>query len=340
MSDAPIDVLITVAFTDEQVDQLREISPQLRIRAQAAKTPEDIPAEIWEQVEILYTDRLVPPPDAVPKLRWVQFHYAGVDHVASSPLLRDPRVTATTISGAASPQVAEHALLMMLALGHKIPELHSLQTKAEWPRERWERMKPVELRNSTVGLVGYGSIGREIARLLQPFGARILAAKRDAMHPQDADYEIEGAGDPQGDLFTRLYPGEAVKSMIKECDFIVVCVPLTPDTRGMIGEAEIAEMKPGAYLVDVSRGGIVNHAALIEALQNKKIGGAALDVFPEEPLPTTSPLWKLPNVLISPHVSGISQYYAGRALMAFAVNLKRYLNDQPLLNRFDPGRGY
>lgn len=340
MSAAPIEILITVAFSDEQVEQLRQISPQLRIRTQTAKTPEDISADIWEQVEILYTDRVVPAPGAVPKLRWVQFHYAGVDHVAATPLLRDPRVTATTISGAASPQVAEHALMMMLALGHKMPELHSLQAKAEWPRERWERMKPVELRTSTVGLVGYGSIGREIARLLQPFGTRILAAKRDAMHPQDADYEIEGAGDPQGDLFTRLYPGEAVKSMIKESDFIVVCVPLTPDTRGLIGEAEIAEMKPGAFLVDVSRGGVVNHAALIEALQNKKIGGAALDVFPEEPLAATSPLWKLPNVLISPHISGISQFYAARALLAFSVNLKRYLNDQPLLNRFDPGRGY
>lgn len=340
MNDTPVEMLITVPFSDDQIEQLRQVSPRLRIRAQAAKAIEEISPEIWENTEILYTDRLTPLPNAVPKLKWIQFHYAGVDHVASAPLLHDPRVTVTTISGAASPQVAEHALMMMLALGHKMPDLHALQAKSEWPRERWERLKPFELRGSTVGLIGYGSIGREIARLLQPFGVRILAVKRDAMHPQDEDYEIEGAGDPLGDLFTRLYPGEAVKSMVKECDFIVVCVPLTSTTRGMIGVAEIAEMKPDAFLVDVSRGGVVNHTALIDALQNKKIGGAALDVFPEEPLPATSPLWKLPNVLISPHISGISPYYASRAIAAFAANLRRYLTEQPLLNRFESEKGY
>jgi phosphoglycerate dehydrogenase-like enzyme len=340
MSDAPVEVLITVAFKDDQIDQLRQLSPRLNIRTQTAKAPEEISPEIWEHVEILYTDRLTPLPNSVPKLKWVQYHYAGVDHVASAPLLHDPRITITTISGAASPQVAEHAMMMMLALGHKIPDLHALQAKSEWPRDRWERLKPVELRGSTVGLVGYGSIGREIARLLQPFGVRVLAVKRDAMHPQDNDYEIEGYGDPHGDLFTRLYPGEAVHSMMKECDFVVVCVPLTTETRRLIGKDEIAEMKPGAFLVDVSRGGVIDQSALIEALQDKKIGGAALDVFPEEPLPATNPLWKLPNVLISPHISGISPYYNSRAITAFAANLRRYLAEQPLINRFDPERGY
>lgn len=340
MSDTPVEILITVALNDDQIDQLRQVSPRLHIRTQTAKVVEDISPIIWEQIEILYTDRLAPLPNIVPKLKWVQYHYAGIDHVASALLLHDPRITVTTVSGAASPQVAEHAVMMMLALGHKMPDLHVLQARSEWPRERWERFKPVELRGSTVGLVGYGSIGREIARLLQPFGVRILATKRDAMHPRDSDYEIEGTGDPHGDLFTRLYPGKAVQSMIKECDFIVVCVPLTADTRGLIGEGEIAAMKPGAFLIDVSRGGIVNHAALIQALQDKKIGGAALDVFPEEPLPATSPVWKLPNVLISPHISGISPYYASRAIAAFAANLRRYLTEQPLLNRFDPERGY
>lgn len=340
MPGKPIDLLITVSFAEGQLEQLRQISPRIRIHQQTAKSPEDIPAELWEQVEILYTDRTLPAAGAAPNLKWVQFHYAGIDHVVANPLLLDEKITFTTMSGAVAPQVAEHALMMMLALGHKMPELHALQAKAEWPRDRWERLKPLELRNSIVGLIGYGSIGREIARLLQPFHVRVLAAKRNAMHPQNSDYEIEGLGDPQGDLFTRLYPSEAIKSMIKECDFVVVCVPLAPSTRGLIGEAELSAMKPGAFLVDVSRGGVVNHTALIAALQEKKIGGAALDVFPEEPLPAASPLWKLPNLLISPHVSGISAHYTERALAMFADNLKRYLHDLPLLNQFDPQRGY
>lgn len=340
MSNSPIDVLVTVSFPDDLLEKLRQVSPQLRIRSQVVKTADDIPAEVWQKIEILYTDHSLPQPEAVPNLKWVQFHFAGIDHAANSPLLKELRLAVTTMSGAVAPQVAEHALMMLLALGHKLPDLHTLQAKSEWPRDRWERLRPTELRGSTVGLVGYGSIGREIARLLQPFNVRILAAKRDAMHPQDKDYMIEGLGDPDGDLFTRLYPATALKSMFKECDFVVVCVPLSPSSRGLIGEAEFAAMKPGAYIVDVSRGGVINHAALVSALQDKKIGGAALDVFPEEPLPASSPLWKQPNVLISPHVSGISPHYQQRAIAVFTANLKRYLNNLPLMNRFDPERGY
>jgi len=340
MTDLPIEILITLPYGADLLDPLHQISPRLYIHHQAAKTAEDISADLWEQIEILYTDRILPPPDAAPKLKWVQFNNAGIDHVASAPLLQDPKITFTTISGAVAPQVAEYALMMMLALGHKMLEMHALQAKAEWPRDRWERLSPVELRGSTVGLVGYGSIGREIARLLQPFNVHILAAKRDAMHPENKDYEIEGLGDPQGDLFTRLYPGEAVKSMIKECDFVVICVPLTPATRGLIGEDELAIMKPGAYLINISRGGVVNYTALVAALHEKKIAGAALDVFPEEPLPSSSPLWKLPNVIISPHVSGISPHYSSRAMAVFSTNLMRYLNNLPLLNQYDPSREY
>ncbi len=340
MSSKPIDLLITVAFSDEQLEQLRQISPRLRIHQQTVRSADEISADLWARVEILYTDRILPPVEAVPNLQWAQIHYAGIDHLVSHPLLQEGKIIVTTMSGAAAPQVAEHVLMTFLALGHKMPELHALQARAEWPHDRWERLKPLELRNSTVGLVGYGSIGREIARLLQPLNVRILAAKRDAMRPTDTDYELEGLGDPQGDLFQRLYPAEAVRSMIKECDFVVVCVPLTPATRGMIGEAELAAMKPGAYLVDVSRGGIVNHAALINALQEKKIAGAALDVFPEEPLPANNPLWKLPNVLITPHISGISAHYSSRAIAMFAENLKRYVQHLPLYNQYDRERGY
>lgn len=340
MDTTPIEVLITVAFPEELVTSLRQLSPRLRITLQPARSAEDITAELWNRVEVLYTDRILPAPAAAPKLRWVQFHYAGIDHVEGNPLLDQHDLAITTLSGAAAPQVAEYAVMMMLALGHKIPELHSNQSKADWPKDRWERFKPVELRGSTVGIIGYGSIGREIARLLQTFDVKTLAAKRDLMHPEDIGYIPPGLGDPGGDLFTRLYPITALKSMVKKCDFVVVCVPLTDGTRNLVGEAELAAMSPGAYLVDVSRGGIIQSQALLEALRDKKIAGAALDVFAEEPLPSTSPFWKLPNVLISPHISGISPHYAKRAIDLFSENLERYLTGEELFNLYESEWGY
>jgi phosphoglycerate dehydrogenase-like enzyme len=340
MSTNPIPTLFTVSFPPELLEKVIQVSPRIRLMTHTVRSAEDIPPDLWKQVEILYTDRILPDPAWVPNLRWVQFHFAGVDHVANHPLMGKKDIQITTLSGAAAPQVAEHVLLMLLALGHKIPELAAFQARAEWPKDRWERFRALELRESTVGIVGYGSIGREVARLLHPLGTRILAAKRDVRHPEDNGYTPPGLGDPNGDLFTRLYPIQALRSMLKECDFVVVCLPLSPATRGLIGEAELAAMKPSAFLVDVSRGGIVNHAALITALQEKRIAGAALDVFPEEPLPSSSPLWKMPNVIITPHISGISAHYSQRAMELFLENLKRYLSGNLLYNLYDPELGY
>jgi phosphoglycerate dehydrogenase-like enzyme len=228
----------------------------------------------------------------------------------------------------------------MLALGHRLPELAANQARTEWPRDRWERFLPVELRDSTVGVVGYGSIGRQIARLLFPFGARVLAVKQDALQPVDSGYEPDGMGDIRGEYFHRLYPYQALHSMLKECDFIIAAAPLTPTTRGMIGANEFAVMKPGAFLIDLARGGIVDQPALIRALQEHRLAGAALDVFPEEPLPPTNPLWRMPNVIITPHICGISMHYNERAMELFAVNLNRYLSGQIPFNRFNPQKGY
>lgn len=340
MATTPVEVLITVAFSEELIEPLRQISPRLRVTMQPARNPDDIPPEIWNRTEVLYTDRLLPAESAAPNLRWIQFHYAGIDHVVENPWLEKPDLAVTTLSGAAAPQVAEHAVLMMLALGHKMSELHTNQYKAEWPKDRWERFKPLELRGSTVGIIGYGSIGREIARLLQPFGVTILAAKRDVMHPEDEGYMTPGLGDPGGDLFTRLYPITALKSMVKKCDFVIVCVPLTDTTTNLLGAEELGAMKSSAYLVDVSRGGVIQQQALLDILRDRKIAGAALDVFAEEPLPSTSLLWKLPNVLISPHISGISVNYGRRAIDLFGENLKRYLSGEELFNLYQSEWGY
>ncbi len=335
-----IEVLITIPFTDVQVDTLRNISPRLTITVLPARKPEDIPLETWGKVEVLYTDRVLPPPAQVPNLNWIQFHSAGIDFAVDSPLLKMPSIVATTLSGAAAVQVAEYAVMMILSLGHRLLDLLANQAREEWPRDHWERFIPQELSGSTVGLVGYGSVGRQIARVLEPFGVTILATKRDVMHPQDVDYIQDGRGDPHGDYFHRLYPIQALGSMLKECDFIVDSLPLTPATRSLIGKDILAMLKPTAFLIDLGRGGIVDHEALISALQEHRLAGAALDVFPEEPLSPASPLWGMPNVIITPHLSGISSFYNDRAVALFGENLNRYLVGLPLYNRFDAQKGY
>ena len=335
-----IGVLVTMQISDELVALLTEISPRLKITVLPALKPEEVPAEVWSNIEVLYTNRVIPAPEAAPNLHWIQFHWAGVDHALDAPILRVPGVFATTLSGAAASQMAEYILMMLLAMGHRLPDLVAHQKRAEWPRDRWERFLPLELRGATVGIVGYGSIGRQVARLLKPFGANVLATKRDAMNPKDTGYIPDEMGDPEGDLTLRLYPPEALQSMFKECDFVVVTLPKTPRTLNMVGAKEIAALKPSAFLIDVSRGGIVDHTALIQALKDHKIAGAALDVFPEEPLPAESQLWKLPNVLLTPHISGNTPYYNERAVELFAENLQRYVNDLPLYNLIDMERGY
>jgi phosphoglycerate dehydrogenase-like enzyme len=336
----PLDVLITLPLADPLVNRLREISPRLRITLHPARKPEDIPQDLWAHCDVLYTDRILPAAGQAPKLRWIQFHYAGIDAFADAPLLKNPDLIATTLSGAASPQMGEYVVMMLLALGHRMPDLIASQAKSEWPRDRFERFMPRELRGSTVGIVGYGSVGRQVARLLQPFEVTILAVKRDAMHPEDTGYTEDGLGDPGGDFFQRLYPIQALGSMLRECDFVVVTIPHTPETQNLIDQEELAALKPGAYLVDISRGGVINQTAIIQALQDRRLAGAALDVFNEEPLPASSPLWKLPNVLLTPHISGNSPAYNERAVEMFAENMHRFLAGLPLYNRFDLQKGY
>ncbi len=340
MSADTIEVLITLPLPEDTLAPLRELAPRVNLTVHPARRPEDAPDELWKKIEVLYTDRVLPPPENVPNLRWLQFHSAGIDFALDSPLLQKDGLKVTTLSGAAAPAAAEFCLTVLLALAHHLPDLFAAQARSEWPRERWERLVPHELRGSTVGIVGYGSIGRELARLLGPLGATILAAKHDAMHPEDDGYFAEGLGDPHGNLFARLYPFQAVRSMLKLCDFCVIATPLTPQTRGMIGQEEIAAMKPGAHLVVVGRGGVVDETALLGALQDKHLAGAALDVFAEEPLAPTSPLWKAPNLIVTPHIAGLSAHYNQRAVALFAANLRRYLTGAPLYNQFDPSRGY
>jgi phosphoglycerate dehydrogenase-like enzyme len=335
-----VEVLITIPLAEHLIQRLTSVSPRLHLTVLHIRRVDEIPPEIWQQTEVLYTARLLPLTEQVPNLRWVQFHWAGVDHALDAPLLRTPNLLVSTLSGVASPQMAEFALMMILALGHHMPDMLAHQKRGEWPKDRWTRFSPHELRGSTVGIVGYGSIGRQIARLLHEFGANVLATKRDVMHPEDHGYTPDGLGDPSGDYIHRLYPPQAMISMLEECDYVVFTVPLTTETRNLIGAKELAALKPTAYLVDISRGNVINHEALYNALHDQKIAGAALDVFPEEPIPPDHPLWKLPNVILTPHISGNTPHYDERAVAMFSENLHRYLSGLPLYNLVDLERGY
>jgi phosphoglycerate dehydrogenase-like enzyme len=332
-------VLVTLSFPEPLVERLRAISPRLQVRVHPARSAQDLPEDLLQDVEVLYTHHALPEPASVPNLRWVQFHFAGVDAIVDHPLLHTD-VLVTTLSGASAPQLAEYALMGMLALGRRVPRMVADKTAKKWADDRFERFRPLELRGATVGIVGYGSTGREVARLCRAFGATVLATKRDLRSLADPGYQLKDMGDPTADLVERLYPPQAVASMASLCDFLVIAAPLTPETRGMIDRQVFAALRPTAFLVDLSRGGLVNHGALIEALTEKRLAGAVLDVYPEEPLPVGSPLWEMPNVLLSPHIAGASGDYFERATELFAENLRRYLSDQPLLNLYDPQRGY
>ncbi|MAT42638.1 MAG: hypothetical protein CL609_09875 [Anaerolineaceae bacterium] len=335
-----VEVLVTVPLNENLIESLKNVSPKLNITVQTAKNLQDIPNEVLKKTEVLFTDQFIPDSAITPNLRWIQFNYAGLDFLLDHPITQNSDIKLTSLSGAAAPQVAEYILTMMLSLGHKIPAIMRHQRNREWLPDRYTRLVPTELRGKTLGVVGYGSIGREIARLVQPFGVKVMASKRDVMHPEESGYTPEGLGDPEGNLFTRLYPIQAIKSMFKLCDFVVISLPKTKETIGLISEAEFGAMKPEAFFIDVSRGGITNSEALRTALLEKEIAGAALDVFPEEPLPKDSPLWETPNLIISPHISGISSKYNERSVSLFIKNLNLYLEDCPLLNIFNPVTGY
>jgi phosphoglycerate dehydrogenase-like enzyme len=337
--NSPVHVLL---LTPEEVpagtlETLRGISPRLVVENRVAPRLAEA-GDVFADVEVLYTAGLLPEPGQAPRLRWVQGEFAGVDRLRDHPLLA--RVTLTNASGIHAPVLGEYVLMMMLAFAHRLPLMIHYQQKAEWSKPLWPGFNAQELRGATVGIIGYGSIGREVARLARAFGMRVLALKRRAASAEDAGWRLPGLGDAAQEHVDRLYGPEGLADMLPECDYVVLALPLTPETKGMIGEAQLRLMKPEAVLVNVARGAIVDEPALIRALEAGRLGGAALDVFTEEPLPLTSPLWRLPNVLISPHSADVNAHYVERCLSLFADNLRRYVAGQPLLNVVDPTGGY
>ncbi|PJF43721.1 MAG: hypothetical protein CUN55_07610, partial [Phototrophicales bacterium] len=306
-----------------------------------AEKEKDIPNKAWTNAEIIFTGGFLPPTTINTNVKWIHSIFSGVENILKDPfMLANPQIILTNSGGIHAAKIGEYVIGMMLALGHRIPLLLQHQARQEWSDQRYSLFMAQELGQSTVGILGYGRIGQEIARLCKAFGATVLATKRDVRHPTDERYHIEGRGDPAAEMVDRLYPPEATGFMIKECDFVVITLPLTDQTRGFFGEQLIQKMKSTAFLINVGRGGIVDEVALAKALQEGRLGGAAFDVFEHEPLPVDSPLWKAPNIIISPHISGNMVNYTKRAADIFIENLQRYLHGQPLLNVVNREKGY
>jgi phosphoglycerate dehydrogenase-like enzyme len=336
-----VSVLGTLRFGEELLDRLRSVSPRLRVNQQTCHNAAEVAAALAAHpgVEVLYTyDLPLNALDLAPRLRWIQLHSAGAEHVLGSPVV-DGDVVLTTNSGIHATPIAEYVVASMLAHRWRVAHWTYCQREGQWPKGRWKLYARPELRDATLGIVGYGSIGREVGRLGQAFGMRVLALRRGDGR-LDSGYAVPGTGDPEGSIPERFYPPEALPDMLAECDYVVVALPLTSATKHYIGEVELRAMKPSAYLVNIARGAIVDETALVRALHEGWIAGAGLDVFEEEPLPADSRLWDMESVLISPHVAGFTPRYDERATQLFAQNLARYLAGQPLLNQVDMGRGY
>lgn len=273
-----------------------------------------------------------------PHLNWVHSATSGVERALTpAALARD--VLVTNARGVFSRPIAEHVLLMILAVSRHLPELLELQ------RERtWQPLEGRELRELTIGIVGYGSLGRSVASLASAFGARVIAMRRRPDTDEARPARDPGADD--GDVFPfeprldRLVGPDQLHGLLAESDVVVLAAPLTPETEGMIDEAAVAAMKRNAWLINVARGRLIDDTALIRALRENRIGGAALDAFRDEPLPQSSPYWELPNVILTPHTAWSSARVLDRSIDLFCDNLVRFSRGEPLRNVVDPTAGY
>ncbi len=290
-------------------------------------SPDEMRAEVLEQAEVMVCGHFVREWFMhCRRLRWIQFLGAGIEGSLSEELLASD-IILTNASGVHAIPIAEHVFGMMLCFARGLHRCVRQQIRAEWNRDGFgEQVR--ELHGATLGVVGLGAIGEAVAQRGKAFGMRVLAMRRRVQQPPDC-----------ADV---LLPPERLHDLLRESDCVVLCVPLTSETRGMVGEPELRQMRRDAILINISRGQVVDQSALIRALQEGWIAGACLDVFDPEPLPADSPLWTMSSVIISPHVSGVTPHYGARAAEIFVTNLHAYLDGDvgAMVNVVDKQAGY
>ena len=264
---------------------------------------------------------------AAKKLRWIHSTAAAV-HALMTPELRASDVVVTSSRAVHGPVVAEHALALCFAMAKRLPKAMQAQQQHHWAQLEISNgeIRPRELRGSTLLLVGMGTIGASLATLAKGLGMRVVGVRE---HPQHGDASVDA-----------MYGFQQFEEALPQADFVVLAVPVTPKTHHLMNGRRLALLKRTAYLVNVGRGVLIDEEALIEALRQQRIAGAALDVTEEEPLPAESPLWSLKNVLITPHLAGYADKMWERHYDLYSDNLRRYLAGHPLLWTVDKERGY
>jgi phosphoglycerate dehydrogenase-like enzyme len=334
--------ILSARYRSEDIERIRAAAPGARI---VTLSREGLTDEPDEDLEVLLRgwlsseafDRLLA---RAPRLRYVHSASTGVERMLT-PAARERGIVFTNARGVFSRPIAEYVLMMILAVSRRLPGLLELQ------RERtWQPLEGVELRDVTVGIVGLGSIGRAVGAFATAFGCRVVAVRRrseagSSAPPPDSASAPDDEGRSFGEVMLERVGGpESLPDLLAESDFVVLAAPLTPETENMIDARALEAMKPGAWLINVARGRLVDERALLAALRDGRIGGAILDTFREEPLAPTSPFYDLPNVIVTPHTSWSSGRVLDRSVELFCDNLRRYAAGEPLLNVVDPNAGY
>ena len=331
--------ILSARYRGRDLERIRSAAPGARLVTVSIEGLADGPLD---DVEVLLRgflsaeafDRLLA---RAPRLAWVHSASAGVERVLT-PAGRQRGLVVTNARGVFSEPIAEYVLMMILAVSRRLPQLLELQ------RERtWQPLEGTELRDVTVGIVGLGSIGRAVAALAGAFGCRVVAIRRrtdtdEAAAPTST--AETGAESGRSRSIERVSGPEGLPALLAESDFNVLAAPLTAETEGLIDEAALALVKPGAWLINVARGRLVDERALVRALREGPLGGAILDTFRDEPLMPGSPFYDLPNVIVTPHTSWSSGRVLDRSVELFCDNLRRYAAGEPLLNVVDSSVGY
>ncbi len=325
-------VLSSPLLDEEALGKITSISPRLKVRdiwdlsradLKGDSTARDELDIVLADAEVVYSFRL--PRNLIvraPNLKWVQVATAGVDRFLDDDLRRSP-VILTNVSGIHATPIGEFVMEQMLMFAKNASFCFELKQ-----RKQWQHYEPTVLRGKTVGIVGLGNIGREVARLSRAFGMRVIAIRRSTPRT------------PRARNVDLMLSRQELSRLLAESDYVVITLPHTHETHNLFSEKELRAMKQSAYLINIGRGGIVDEDVLARALSEKWIAGAGLDVFATEPLPPDSKLWELPNLLFSPHVSGDMENYIGQATEVFCKNLRRYVEGKKLLNVVNKQLGY